>query len=208
MRPWGSIVDNSQLIKTFSYRDGIRDFFDKGTELNNTIAVSGGNERTNYYFSYGNVFSDGILPGKSDYLQRHTLSLRTNSTYENFSISTSLNYINRNLNTPAKFGLSPFGSDIYTQLWQIPVDIPIRDFMDYKNKFFNVDNFYSPYTENPYYTLNENGSNQISDRLFGKIDDFEFTNYLSAQLRVGGVSRTLAQDLECRDALPGMQVVT
>ncbi|MFI5156605.1 MAG: SusC/RagA family TonB-linked outer membrane protein, partial [Chitinophagales bacterium] len=187
MRPWGSIVDNSQLIKTFSYRDGIRDFFDKGTELNNTIAVSGGNERTNYYFSYGNVFSDGILPGKSDYLQRHTLSLRTNSSYDNFSISTSLNYINRNLNTPAKFGLSPFGSDIYTQLWQIPVDIPIRDFMDYKNKFFNVDNFYSPYTENPYYTLNENGSNQISDRLFGKIDmTYKFSNYLSAQLRVGG----------------------
>ena len=186
-RPWGSIVDNSQLIKPFSYRDGVRDFFDKGRELNNTISVSGGNDRTNYYFSYGNVFSDGILPGKSDYLERHTLSARTNTTYNNFSISTSLNYINRNLNTPAKFSLAPFGSDIYTQLWQIPVDIPIRDFMDYKNKFFNVDNFYSPYTENPYYTLYENGSNQKSDRFFGKIDmTYKFTNYLSAQLRIGG----------------------
>ncbi|MFI5154975.1 MAG: SusC/RagA family TonB-linked outer membrane protein [Chitinophagales bacterium] len=187
MRPWGSIVDNSQLVKTFSSRDGIRQFFDNGTELNNTIAVSGGNERTNYYFSYGNIFSDGILAGSTDKLERHTLSARTNTTYENFSIGLSLNYINRNLNTPAKFSLAPFGNDIYTQLWQIPVDIPIRDFIDYNNKFFDVNSFYSPYTENPYYTIYNNGSNQKLDRFFGKVDmTYKFTNYLSAQFRFGG----------------------
>ena len=186
-QPWGSIVDNSQLVKTFSARDGVRQFFDLGTELNNNIAVSGGNDRTNYYFSYGNVFSDGILVGSTDKLVRHTLSARTNTTFEHFSISTSLNYINRNLNTPAKFSLAPFGNDIYTQLWQVPVDIPIRDFLAYNNKFFDVNSFYSPYTENPYYDIFNNGSNQSLDRFFGKIDmTYKFTNEISAQLRFGG----------------------
>ncbi len=186
MRPWGATVDNQQLVKPFVYHS-IRDFFDWGNESNNTIAVSGGNDRTNYYFSYGNVFSDGILPGKTDYLERHTLSARTNTTVDNFSISTSLNYVNRNLNTPAKFPLSPFGNDIYTQIWQIPVDMPIRDFSDYKNKFMNVDNYFTPYAENPYYTIFENGSNSKSDRFFGKIDmTYKFTNEFSAQARLGG----------------------
>jgi TonB-linked SusC/RagA family outer membrane protein len=186
-QPWGSIVDNSQLVKTFSYRDGVRQFFDLGTELNNTIAVSGGNDRTNYYFSYGNVFSDGILVGSTDKLVRHSLSVRTNTTYEHFSISTSLNYINRNLNTPAKFGLAPYGNDIYTQLWQIPVDIPTRDFLAYNNKFFDVNSFYSPYTENPYYDIFNNGSNQNLDRFFGKVDmTYKFSNEWSAQFRFGG----------------------
>lgn len=186
MRAWGATVDNSQLIKPFSAQN-LRDFFDWGTESNNNIAVSGGNDRTNYYFSYGNVFSDGILPSDVDKLQRHTLSLRTNTSYENFSISTSLNYINRNLNTPAKFSLAPFGNDIYTQLWQLPVDIPVADFKAYNNKFFNVDNYFTPYAENPYYTLYENGSNQKSDRIFGKIDmTYKFTSDFSAQFRFGG----------------------
>ena len=187
MQPWGSIVDNSQLVKTFSARDGVRQFFDNGTEWNNTIAVSGGNDRTNYYFSYGNIFSDGILVGSTDKLVRHTLSARTNTTFEHFSISTSLNYINRNLNTPAKFSLAPYGNDIYTQLWQIPIDIPTRDFLAYNNKFFDINSFYSPYTENPYYDIYNNGSNQSLDRFFGKIDmTYKFTNELSAQLRFGG----------------------
>ncbi len=186
MRPWGATVDNSQLIKPFSYHS-IRDFFDKGSESNNSISISGGNEKNTYYFSYGNVFSDGMLPGNTDKLQRHTFALRTNSTYNNFTISSSFNYINRNLNTPAKFPLSPFGNDIYTQIWQIPVDMPVRDFIDYKNKFFNVDNYFTPYAENPYYDLWENGSNQRSDRFFGKLDmSYKFTNDLSAQFRIGG----------------------
>jgi TonB-linked SusC/RagA family outer membrane protein len=186
MRAWGATVDNSQLIKPFSYQN-IRNFFDKGTESNNTLGISGGNDKTTYYFSYGNVFSDGILPGNTDKLQRHTFSLRTNSTYNNFSISTSFNYINRNLNTPAKFSLAPFGNDVYSQIWQLPVDIPVRDFIAYNNKFFNVDNYFTPYAENPYYDLFENGGKQRSDRFFGKIDlSYKFTNAFSAQFRLGG----------------------
>jgi hypothetical protein len=63
MHPWGATVNNSQLVKPFAFQDNsIRDFYDIGTEANNTLAISGGNEKTNYYFSYGNISSNGILP--------------------------------------------------------------------------------------------------------------------------------------------------
>ncbi|HVY76658.1 MAG TPA: SusC/RagA family TonB-linked outer membrane protein [Puia sp.] len=188
MRPWGAIVDNSQLVKPFAYqKNSIRDFYDRGTEFNNTLSVSGGNDRTNFYFSYGNITSDGILPSDLDKLQRNNLSLRLNTSYNNLSVSTSINYINRYLTTPAKFSLAGLGNDLFNNLLQIPVDMRIEDFRDYQNKFFNVDNYFTPFAENPYYDLFENGSNSKSDRVFGKVDmTYKFSNAWSAQFRIGG----------------------
>ncbi|MBN9298768.1 MAG: SusC/RagA family TonB-linked outer membrane protein [Filimonas sp.] len=188
MRPWGSIVDNSQLVKPFSFiKNNIRNFYTTGTELNNTIAFSGGNETNRFYFSYGNVFSDGVIPSKADYLERHTFALRTNSTFKNFTLNTSFNYINRMMNAPYTGQGASDGGSIFESLLQIPVDIPISDFAAYKNKFFNVDNFFSPYSENPYYPLYENNNKQNLDRFFGNLDlTYKFTPNFSMQYRLGG----------------------
>jgi len=188
MTPWGATVDNSQLVKPFAFqKNSIRDFYDVGTEFNNTISLSGGNEKTNFYFSYGNVTSNGILPGNYDKLQRNNFNLRTNSTFGDFNISLSLNYINRHLTTPAKFSLSGLGNDLFVNILQIPVDIRIEDLSLYNNKFFNVDNYFTPFAENPYYDLTQNGSDQGADRIFGKIDmTYKFTPELSAEFRIGG----------------------
>ncbi len=187
-RLWGSVVDNSQLLKPFSFvKNNIRDFYNTGTEYNNTISLSGGGELTNFYFSYGNVTSDGVLPTQSDYLQRNTFALRTNSKFGKVTINTSFNYVNKKLNVPYTGQAGSDGASIFAEILQIPVDIKISDFRDYKNKFFNVDNYFTPFAENPYYPLYENANSQNSDRFFGNLDaSYKFTNEFSAQLRVGG----------------------
>jgi TonB-linked SusC/RagA family outer membrane protein len=188
MTPWGATVDNSQLVKPFSFQENnLRDFYDVGTEANNTLAISGGNEKTNFYFSYGNVTSNGILPGNYDMLERNNFTLRANSTFNNFTIGVSVNYINRHLTTPAKFSLAGLGNDLFNNILQIPVDIRIKDLSLYNNKFFNVDNYFTPFAENPYYDLTQNGSSQKSDRIFGKVDmSYKFDPSFSAEFRIGG----------------------
>lgn len=187
-RLWGSIVDNSQLIKPFSpIENNLRNFYDVGNEINNTVSVSGGGDVTRFYFSYGNVTSDGVVPTQSDYLSRNTFALRTNSTFNKFSINSSFNYTNERLNVPNTGQSTSSGGGVFQSVLQIPVDIPISDFADYTNKFFNVDNYFTPYAENPYYGLHENGDQQLSDRFFGNIDlGYKFTSSFSAQLRIGG----------------------
>jgi len=187
VRAWGSIVDNSQLIKPFSFiKDNIRKFYNTGIEYNNTVALSGGNATTTFYFSYGNVESDGILPTNSDYLGRNTLALRTNSKFNSFTINTSFNYINKKVNAPFTGQGGSDGSSLFEDILQIPVDLPIHDFRDYKNKFFDVNSYFTPYAENPYYVLHENLNTQNSDRFFGNIDmNYAFTSDFAAQLRVG-----------------------
>jgi TonB-linked SusC/RagA family outer membrane protein len=187
-RLWGSVVDNSQLIKPFSFqKNGLRDFYETGRELNNTVSLSGGNEISRFYFSYGNVSSDGVIPTQADLLTRNSFSLRSNSTFNRVTVNASFNYVNRKLNTPSSGQNGNDGGGLFNSLLQIPVDLPIKDFSAYKNKFFNTDNYFTPYAENPYFTVNEDGSTQISDRFFGNIDlGYKFTHYLSAQLRIGG----------------------
>ena len=187
-RLWGSVVDNSQLLKPYSFiDDNVRDFYDMGTEYNNTIALSGGSDVTSFYFSYGNVTSNGVIPSNADNLQRNSFSLRTNSKFDKFTINSSFNYVNRKMNAPFTGQGVSAGTSTFENILQIPVDIKISDFRDYKNKFFNIDNYFTPYAENPYYPLYENRNTQNSDRFFGNIDaGYKFTNELSAQLRVGG----------------------
>jgi len=187
-RLWGAIVDNSQLLKPFSFQeDNMRDFYDVGREYNNTIAFSGGNEGTQFYFSYGNVYSDGIIPTKTDYYQRNTVSLRTNSKFKNLAVNTSFNYSKKNQNVPFTGQAETDGGSAFEDILQIPVDINISQFQDYKNKFFNVDNYFTPFAENPYYELYENRNKQNSDRFFGDVDlNYKFTPDFSAQLRIGG----------------------
>jgi TonB-linked SusC/RagA family outer membrane protein len=188
MTAWGATVDNSQLVKPFAFqKNNLRNFYDVGSEANNTLAVSGGNDKTNFYFSYGNITSNGILPGDFDKLQRNNFTLRTNSTYNNFSIGVSLNYVNRRLTTPAKFSLGGLGNDLFNNILQIPVDIPIKDLSLYNNKFFNTDNYFTPFAENPYFDLTQNGSDQHSDRIYGKVDmSYKIDPFLTAEFRIGG----------------------
>lgn len=187
-RPWGSIVDNSQLIKPFSaVHDNLKKFYTTGVGVSNDLSLSGGSEHNQFYFSYGNLSSNGIIPSKTDYLQRNTFSLRTNSEFGNFSINSSFNYINKALNIPSTGQNSASGGGVFQSLLQIPVDIPISDFQLYTNKFFNVDNYFTPYAENPYYGLYENGNKQSEDRFFGNLDfKYRFTPEFSAELRLGG----------------------
>ncbi|MDF2188209.1 SusC/RagA family TonB-linked outer membrane protein [Paraflavitalea sp. CAU 1676] len=171
-RLWGAPVDNSQLLKPFSFvKDNFRDAYETGREFNNTVSFQGGNNNTTFFFSYGNAFSDGIVPSDNDSYRRNSLSLRTTTRIDRFTGEGSFNYVNKAQRfVEVGQSASGVGGSFFEQLLQIPVDIPIKDHRDYKNKFFNVDNFFTPFAENPYYTLFENGGRSRNDRFFGNIN--------------------------------------
>lgn len=189
-RVWGHVVNNSQQLKPYvAQPDNVKDFWDIGKTYNNSIAISNGDEKSNYYLSYGNVNADGIMPTDADSYNRNTISLRGSTTLSNkISASASLNYVSKN----NKF--VPTGQDqsVYDNVMQTPRDMSIIDHKDYKSTFNNLDNYYSGYTLNPYYVLNEHGSTASENRFFGNIAlTYPFTDFLKVTNRFGGdVSNT------------------
>ena len=186
-RLWGNVVNNSQLVKPYAAQENnLRDFYDVGNEINNSISVSGGGDRSTFHFSYGNIGSNGIVPTDADSYNRNNFGLRGSTNYGNFTASASLNYINRGAKFVATGQGSNTGATLYQELLQIPRDHSIVDSKDYENTFYNINNFNTPYAQNPYFVLNENGNDFKSERLFGNLSlDYKFTPRFSTSLRVG-----------------------
>jgi TonB-linked SusC/RagA family outer membrane protein len=186
-RLWGNVVDNKQLVKPFSaQKNNVKDFYDIGNEFNNSIALSGGNERSTFYFSYANVTSDGIIPTDADSYKRNTFSLRASTKVNNFTASGSLNYVSRNSSFVATGQGTSAGATLFQELIQIPRDHSIVDQKDYNNKYNNTNNYFTPYAQNPYFVVNENGNNFNSERIFGNVDlGYKINDWLSSTVRVG-----------------------
>ncbi|MEJ5266146.1 MAG: TonB-dependent receptor plug domain-containing protein, partial [Bacteroidales bacterium] len=63
IRKWGAVYNNSQQIKPFvALESNVADFYETGVGRTNTLSLSGGDEKRNFYFSYANNYEDGVLP--------------------------------------------------------------------------------------------------------------------------------------------------
>ncbi|WP_407426904.1 SusC/RagA family TonB-linked outer membrane protein [Arcticibacter sp.] len=198
VREWGTEIDGVAQTKPFAYvENNIRDFYDTGYDVQNAITLSGGGENNSLFFSYSNSAQDGVVPTSADKFSRNNFSLRGTSTYGKFKADYSLNYIRRDMKAVfAGQGTSDGGATLYQELIQIPVDIPISGFKDYKSAYNNVDNYFTPYADNPYFTINENGTSLQDDRVFGKLElSYEVLQNTRLIGRLGGdFNNTKIQD--------------
>lgn len=183
-RIWGHIVDNQQQYKPYvALKDNVKDFFETGVTYNSSVSISNGNDKSTYYLSYGNVNSDGIMPGNSDSYKRNTIALRGSSKFgKNLNVNGSLNYIRKD----SKFVPTGQEQSVMDGIWQTPRDISIVDLKDYNNKFNNIDNYYTIFAQNPYYVLKEHGNQYRDNRIFGNINvDYTILPWMTASYRLG-----------------------
>ena len=184
IRKWGFAVDNQQQIKPYvGLKNNVKDFFDTGLTLNNTVAISNGDDNKSYYMSFGNVTADGIMPSSADSYKRNNISLRGSTKFlKIFTAAASLNYVRKD----TKF--VPTGQDqaVLDGIWQSARDISIVDQKDYNNKFNNVDNYFTVFAQNPYFVLNEHGNKFLENRTFGNVSlDAKIFPWLTAKFKLG-----------------------
>ena len=186
MRVWGNVVDNSQQLKPYvALPTNVRDFYEVGKSFMNTLSISGGSDKVGYYFSYGNTSENGIIPTDADSYKRNTFSFRGSYTGDKLTMSSSINYFLKNAKA-VTVGQGGNGATLFQELIQIPSDISIVDMKDYKSQFQNLDNFYTPYNQNLYWVVNENGNDFVENRIQGNITaDYKFNDWLTATWRVG-----------------------
>lgn len=166
-RVWGNVVDNSQLVKPYVFLENrVRDFYDLGLSTKNSLSASGGDGRTNYFLSFSQNSVDGVIPTDADSYDRYTISTNGSHKTDKLEVSTSVNFSNEQ----TKSVPSGQGTSVFRSLWEIPEDISVVDLKDYHNKYNNLDNYFTPYGVNPYFSLNENGAQQTKNKLFGKVE--------------------------------------
>lgn len=189
-RVFGRVVDNSQLLKPFvPLENNIRDFFETGVSVKNHVAINGGGADRNFYASFSNVNHDGIYPDATDgtpidQYNRNTLALRGMQDFGVVSVSGTMNFAD------TRTGFVPTGQGqegIYNNLMQLPRDMSVVDMMDYEAKYYNPEDYFTPYgVTNPYFVLNENQNDYKGTKFFGGLEaTVDILENLSGTYRFG-----------------------
>lgn len=191
IRPWGTVYNNSQQIKPYSaLKDNVRDFYNTGYMHTNNITLSGGNDFSDFSVNFTDLSSDGVVPTDADKYMKRTLAFNGGVHGKKLSVRASLNYTNKDQNVvnTGQGDDASEGSTLQQDLMQIPTDISIVDLADYRNNPFNSPSYYfTPYSANPYWSINENSTNIKGNNLFGNVNvSYKITPELTASYQVGG----------------------
>jgi len=172
--------------RKFSYKD--LGFYETGFESNTNITVSGGSERTGLSISYGNTYSNGIIPGDNDYFKRNTFSFRGNTKFAKdiASVNYNINYVRKDIRN-VMAGQGGDGSTLYGDILQRGNDVDLNEVKDYTNIYNNADNYYTPFSMNPYWIVDNNYAKYQDDRVYGNIElNVNMAKGLKAIGRIGG----------------------
>lgn len=192
---WGAKMTGQQvtnhLLQPTSYSpqpNNVKDFFRKGLSFNNSIGISGGNDKMQTYLSYTNNSIQGIIQ-RND-LMRHTVNLRiTNQISSRFSTDAKVTYINQEIKARPRTGEENAPViDIYNMARNIPTSVA-SNYSALNNVGILAPTTFpstlSSIYQNPYWTVNQTTINEKRDRVIGFLSaKFKLTDWLAISGRV------------------------
>lgn len=157
-------------VESDSYqKDYINDFFQTGATSINSVAVTGGNAKTNVYFSYANVSSKGVMPTNT--YNKNNFSFRQSTKLLNDKLTLSSGVILSAEVSKNRPGAGYYNNPL-TGLYLFARD---RDFNDFKTNYAVMDpvrnmdkmKWYSTEEKqnNPYWEINKNPKLQSYKRI-------------------------------------------
>ncbi|MEV4885514.1 SusC/RagA family TonB-linked outer membrane protein [Chitinophaga ginsengisegetis] len=167
-----------------TYSDNVRSFFNTGTAVNNSIDISGGNDKLRGYASYTNNAISGIIP--KNRLERNTLNLRVAAEIlPRLTTDVKLTYISQDIKNKPRLGDQGVANEAYL----MPRDLS----KDSLNHFEGTDATGQPYPiywtnsttfQNPYWDVYRNMVDESRNRimLMGSAK-YRLTDWLSLQGR-------------------------
>jgi len=198
---WGPRADgrivklwNSDSVPLKGQPDRLRNFFRTAATVNNSLSLSGGTDKMQAYFSYGNTYAEGIM--RNNDLHRHNIDLKVGfNPTSRLSFNTKLTYIYEDVNnrvTPGEGGTYALPS-----IYRSPTSIPVIEMMKYAyidENGVEKQSYWKPGSsilENPYWALNRINYFQKRDRIIGLFTaKYKFTDWLDLQIR-GSIDKTM-----------------
>jgi TonB-linked SusC/RagA family outer membrane protein len=178
---WSRIEGKAGTNYPFSPQpNNIRDFFQTGHTMATTLAVNGGTERSQTYFSYTYSDAVGVVPGNE--LKRHSLNLRlTNKLTDKLTLDSKINYIRQDIDQPLPEDENY--ANPTRHIYRLPRNIRTEDISQFE--YVNAagllrQNYFNPGSNggaNPYWAENRNLRTSALDRMIA----FTSLNYQLAE---------------------------
>ena len=190
---WGAKLDGSPAInfdgvmRPYSaYPNQLFDFLQTGTNLTNTLGLSGGNANGSFRASVSTTAAKGIVPS-NEYKRRIFNTGISHSVTKNLKLQLNVNYADEDYINPPQIGTQGDGAVNFFN--RLPVSVPIEAYRDHAidptTKAEWKTNGFLGTINNPYVPL-QTGQKYQEDRnrLLGSATlRYEITNWLYAQGR-------------------------
>ncbi len=195
---WGPPLDGRRtIVNPFEYpenkntrtmvllpqpENNVADFYETGFRNSNTVAVSGGSDKTTARLTFGNAYYTGIVPNHK--VTKYNVSLRANSQVSKWlSLDGKFNYIRTDGSQRPSMGS---GSDNVNRTF---VTMGRYVPMDWLKEYYETTGERGSWPGvgyNPYYVVNELINEDYRDRIMGYGSaTIKFTDWLSLLGRVG-----------------------
>lgn len=166
--------------------DNVRNFFETGFTFQNSVAISGGDDRSALRMSYQNLRNQGVIPNTD--LMRDGLALSVDHQLSNkLSIDFYGNYINSRSNNRPNLGYG-YENVMYGFNWtgrQANIE-SMRDYWQAGQEGVQHYDINYLWLTNPYLTVFENTNAFDKNRFLGNLAaTYQFTENLSLRLRSG-----------------------
>jgi TonB-linked SusC/RagA family outer membrane protein len=156
--------------------DHAREVFQTGLTTDNTLTVSGGNDRTTFYLSGSYTNQDGTFVGPQNSYKRYSFRLKgSHRVRNNFTVGGNVAYSN----TDGRFVQKGSNySGIMLGAWRSPPEFDNRVYLDPTTGMHRSFAFPNPSAssfglgrgyDNPFFTANVPVSTAIADRVFGNV---------------------------------------
>ena len=190
---WGDKYDGTPSLAidgtTKPYKaygqDNVENFYRTGYSFSNTLAISGGNETTNFRLSFGNTKDESILPGTTFGRNNVTLSLNS-APNKKISVETNAQYISEKSHNRPYLNDSPRNPSFPVTFMTPGTDI--RSISNaYDENGGEADYFGgNVYHTNPYFVTKETLNQDLRKRFIGSAKvNYNITDKIYAKGVVG-----------------------
>jgi TonB-linked SusC/RagA family outer membrane protein len=177
--PGRESVVNTQGVEVpyQAYPNNIRDFFDTGRILQNSVNIASGDANRNFALSLGSTLQNGIIPDTE--FKRHNVQLGGNTLLNNgLKVGAQVSYVQTAQGgTPMGNGGSAFG-----QISRIPrsFDLVGRPYVDELGRSI----YYSTTQNHPLWSTQNETLDGTVDRVFGNLSlGYDITNWFNVTYR-------------------------
>jgi TonB-linked SusC/RagA family outer membrane protein len=195
---WGPPLDgrlkvqwwsNGEAVPWEPHPDNVRNFFETGNTVTNSIAVAGNNDNVNYRLSVGNNQQKGIYPNVSSDKNDFKINVGADIT-DDFRLEARANYVQYIARNMPDVGYSYPGNPL---MGLVTWGARQVDMQKVKEAYFNNSNPYEApgywnrlFFDNIYWEMYENTKRQERNRLIGGVNfNYDITDWVTMNGRIG-----------------------
>lgn len=166
--------------QTQTYPNNVRDFYETGTSINNSVNIMGGNEKLQGYASFSNNAINGIVP--ENRLDRNTVNLRVNAEIiPKLTTDVKVTYVHQKIGNKPRLG----DNGVTNEAMIMPRDLSpeeLADFETFDETGKPIPKYWTNSTafQNPYWDVYRTRLDEERNRviLMGSVK-YELTDWLS-----------------------------